>query len=84
MMEPNEADEWLIHLLEMEKAEQKQEAKTMKKTMVSECDECSRKFRLGEVVYFCVWDGATVCPDCRDATPALKSAEKEERVYEGA
>lgn len=52
MTEINGADEWVIHLLEMEKAEQKQEAKRMKRTTVSECDECSRKFQPGEIVLF--------------------------------
>lgn len=58
--------------------------RNIKPTTVLRCDECSRDFKLGEVVFFCVWDGATVCSDCRDATPALKSAEKEQRIYEGA
>lgn len=57
--------------------------KQVKKTTVSKCDECERDFRPGEVVFFCVWDGATVCLDCQDVTPTLKSAEKEERVYGG-
>lgn len=55
--------------------------RNIKPTTVPECDECSRKFQSGEVVFYLVWDGTIVCTDCCDSILTLQSVEKEERVY---